>query len=155
VEAGALLAGVIQSPTALDPLNTPEASDGRWNYVMDGHRGVGAIDAQHRGAAVLPRVAQEPQAVQRNVGDRRHRPLRRQGLAELTRSGIDEQMLNTRGLKTTTTIDPATQDAVVQSARNNMQGEREINRTAVVSVNPRTGGVIGYYGGDEAEGWDY
>src|SRR5699024_4748236 len=82
-------------------------------------------------------------------------PIRRQVLAELTRSGIDEQMLNTRGLKITTTIDPATQDAVVQSARNNMQGEREINRTAVVSVNPRTGGVIGYYGGDEAEGWDY
>ncbi|HJC29668.1 MAG TPA: penicillin-binding protein [Candidatus Dietzia intestinipullorum] len=155
VEEGALLAGVIQSPTALDPLNNPEASEGRWNYVMDGLRDMGAIDAQHRGAAVFPQVVEDPQAVEQNVGDPSNGPIRRQVLAELTRSGIDEQMLNTRGLKITTTIDPATQDAVVQSARNNMQGEREINRTAVVSVNPRTGGVIGYYGGDEAEGWDY
>src|SRR5699024_6952912 len=155
VEEGALLAGVIQSPTALDPLNNPEASEGRWNYVMDGLRDMGAIDAQHRGAAVFPQVVEDPQAVEQNVGDPSNGPIRRQVLAELTRSGIDEQMLNTRGLKITTTIDPATQDAVVQSARNNMQGEREINRTAVVSVNPRTGRVIGHYGGDEAEGGDY
>lgn len=155
VEEGALLAGVIQSPSALDPLTNEAASQNRWNYVMDGMRDMGTIDAQHRAAAVFPEVVEDPQAVEQNVGDSTNGPIRRQVLAELAMSGIDEQMLNTRGLKITTTIDPNTQASVVSAARENMQGEREINRTAVVSINPRTGGVIGYYGGEEAEGWDY
>lgn len=155
VEEGAMLAGVIQSPSALDPLNNASASESRWNYVMDGMRDMGAIDAQQRGMATFPQVVEDPQAVEQNVGDPTNGPIRRQVLAELAQAGIDEQMLNTRGLKITTTIDPATQDAVVNAARSNMQGENPENRTAVVSINPRTGGVIGYYGGEEAEGWDY
>ncbi|MDV7999999.1 transglycosylase domain-containing protein [Rhodococcus sp. IEGM 1408] len=155
VEEGAMLAGVIQSPSALDPLNNASASESRWNYVMDGMRDMGAIDAQQRGMATFPQVVEDPQAVEQNVGDPTNGPIRRQVLAELAQAGIDEQMLNTRGLKITTTIDPTTQAAVVNAARTNMQGENPENRTAVVSINPRTGGVIGYYGGEEAEGWDY
>lgn len=155
VEEGALLAGVIQSPSALDPLNNPAESEARWNYVMDGLREMGAITAQHRGAAVFPQIVQDPQSVDQNVGDPTNGPIRRQVMAELDRAGIDEQMLNTRGLRITTTIDPETQASVVEAARQNMQGAREINRAAAVSVDPRTGGVIGYYGGEEAEGWDY
>uniref|UniRef100_UPI001891694F transglycosylase domain-containing protein n=1 Tax=Dietzia sp. SYD-A1 TaxID=2780141 RepID=UPI001891694F len=155
IEEGALLAGVIQSPSALDPLNNAVASENRWNYVMDGMRDMGAIDAQQRGAAVFPQVVEDPQAVDQNVGDPTNGAIRRQVLAELAMAGLDEQMLNTRGLRITTTIDPATQEAVVQAARSNMQGERPENRTAVVSIDPRTGGVIGYYGGEDAEGWDY
>ncbi|MFL0580609.1 transglycosylase domain-containing protein [Dietzia sp. 179-F 9C3 NHS] len=155
IEEGALLAGIIQSPSALDPLNNRPASEGRWNYVMDGMRDMGAIDAQQRGMATFPQIVEDPQAVEQNVGDPTNGAIRRQVLAELTQSGIDEQMLNTRGLKITTTIDPKTQQAVVDAARTNMQGESEKNRAAVVSINPKTGGVIGYYGGEEAEGWDY
>ncbi|KAA0918387.1 transglycosylase domain-containing protein [Dietzia sp. ANT_WB102] len=155
VEEGALLAGVIQSPSALDPLNNQAAAEGRWNYVMDGMREMGAIDAQQRGNAMFPQVVEDPQAIEQNVGDPSNGPIRRQVLAELAQSGIDEQMLNTRGLKIITTIDPKTQSSVVDAARTNMQGENAANRTAVVSINPRTGGVIGYYGGEEAEGWDY
>ncbi|HMT48558.1 transglycosylase domain-containing protein [uncultured Dietzia sp.] len=155
VEEGALLAGVIQSPSALDPLNNRAASEARWNYVMDGMRDMGAIDAQQRAMATFPQVVEDPMAIEQNVGDPTNGPIRRQVLAELAMSGIDEQMLNTRGLRITTTIDPKTQAAVVGAARSNMQGENPENRTAVVSINPRTGGVIGYYGGEEAEGWDY
>lgn len=155
IEEGALLAGVIQSPSALDPLNNRAAAEGRWGYVMDGMRDMGAIDAQQRANAVFPQVVEDPQAIEQTVGDPTNGPIRRQVLAELTQAGIDEQMLNTRGLKITTTIDPQTQSAVVDAARSNMQGERPENRTAIVSINPKTGGVIGYYGGEEAEGWDY
>ena len=69
MEEGALLAGVIQSPSALDPLSNAAASEGRWNYVMDGMRDMGAIDAQQRGMAVFPQVVEDPQAVDQNVGD--------------------------------------------------------------------------------------
>ena len=155
VEEGALLAGVIQSPSALDPLNNGPAAEGRWNYVMDAMAEMGAIDAQQRAVAGFPQVVEDPQAVEQNVGDPTNGAIRRQVLAELNQSGIDEQMLNTRGLKIITTIDRDTQEAVLNGVRNNMQGENADTRTAVVSINPRTGGVIGYYGGDEAEGWDY
>ena len=155
VEEGALLAGVIQSPSALDPLNNFESSERRWNYVMDGMRELGAIDAQHRANAVFPQVVEDHQGIEQTVGDPTNGAIRRQVLAELAQSGIDEQMLNTRGLKITTTIDPTTQNAVVDAARTNMQGQNADNRTAVVSIDPRTGGVIGYYGGEDGEGWDY
>ena len=155
VEEGALLAGVIQSPSALDPLANREAAENRWNYVMDGMVQMGALDPGLRGSAVFPQVVQDPQVVDQNVGDPTNGAIRRQVLAELSNSGIDEQMLNTRGLKITTTIDPDTQASVLNGVRNNMQGENESTRTAVVSVDPNTGGVVGYYGGEEAEGWDY
>ncbi|WP_375546220.1 transglycosylase domain-containing protein [Dietzia sp. NCCP-2495] len=155
VEEGALLAGVIQSPSALDPLANREAAENRWNYVMDGMVQMGAVDPGLRGGAVFPEVVQDPQVVEQNVGDPTNGAIRRQVLAELSNSGIDEQMLNTRGLKITTTIDPDTQASVLNGVRNNMQGENESTRTAVVSVDPNTGGVVGYYGGEEAEGWDY
>ena len=155
VEEGALLAGVIQSPSALDPLANREAAENRWNYVMDGMVQMGAVDPGLRGGAVFPQVVQDPQVVDQNVGDPTNGAIRRQVLAELSNSGIDEQMLNTRGLKITTTIDPDTQAAVLEGVRNNMQGENDSTRTAVVSIDPNTGGVVGYYGGEEAEGWDY
>ena len=155
VEEGALLAGVIQSPSALDPLANRENSEGRWNYVMDGMAEMGAIDAQQRAAAVFPQVVEDPQTIEQNVGDPTNGAIRRQVLAELAMSGIDEQMLNTRGLKIITTIDRDTQEAVLNGVRTNMQYQNADTRTAVVSINPRTGGVIGYYGGEEAEGWDY
>ena len=155
VEEGALLAGVIQSPSALDPLANREAAENRWNYVMDGMVQMGAVDPGLRGGAVFPEVVQDPQVVDQNVGDPTNGAIRRQVLAELSNSGIDEQMLNTRGLKITTTIDPETQASVLNGVRNNMQGENESTRTAVVSIDPNTGGVVGYYGGEEAEGWDY
>ncbi|MBB0970205.1 penicillin-binding protein, partial [Dietzia aerolata] len=155
VEEGALLAGVIQSPSALDPLANQPASEARWNYVMDGMADMGAIDAQQRGAAMFPQVVQDPQTVEQNVGDPTNGAIRRQVLAELAQSGIDEQMLNTRGLKIITTIDRQTQESVLEGVRSNMQYQNADTRTAVVSINPRTGGVIGYYGGEEAEGWDY
>src|SRR5699024_1723728 len=155
VEEGALLAGVIQSPSALDPLANRENSEGRWNYVMDGMAEMGAIDAQQRAAAVFPQVVEDPQTIEQNVGDPTNGAIRRQVLAELAMSGIDEQMLNTRGLKIITTIDRDTQEAVLNGVRTNTQYQNADTRTAVVSINPRTGGVIGYYGGEEAEGWDY
>ena len=154
MEEGAVLAGLIQSPSALDPLNDQAASQARWSYVLDGMRDMGAITPEQRTNAQFPQVVEDPQAVEQNVGDPTNGPIRRQVLAELQQSGIDEQMLNTRGLKITTTIDPKAQQAAIDGARNNVGTGSDL-RTAVVSINPKTGGVIGYYGGEEAEGWDY
>ncbi len=76
-------------------------------------------------------------------------------LKEIGDAGISEQLLNTEGLQITTTIDPQAQAAAVEAARSNMEGEPENLRTAVVSVDPKTGAVKAYYGGEDGAGYDF
>ena len=64
-----------------------------------------------------------------------------QVLRELSAAGIGEQTLNTEGLRITTTIDPVAQQAAIDNARSVLDGEDESLRTAVVSIDPRTGAV--------------
>lgn len=58
-------------------------------------------------------------------------------------------------MQITTTIDPQAQAAAVEAARSNMEGEPENLRTAVVSVDPKTGAVKAYYGGEDGAGYDF
>lgn len=155
LEEGAVLAGTIQSPSSLDPIGNRPAAENRWNYVLDGMVEMGAVDAQTRRDAVFPAIVEDSQPIEQNVGHPSNGPIRRQVLAELANSGITEDVINQRGLRIITTIDPKVQDSILAAVDNTMQWEPEINRTAVVSTNPKTGAVVGYYGGDDAEGWDY
>ena len=68
---------------------------------------------------------------------------------------IDEQTLNTEGLQITTTIDPTAQKAAEEAATEYLDGQDTDMRTAVVSIDPRTGGVKAYYGGTDANGFDF
>ena len=68
---------------------------------------------------------------------------------------IDEQTLNTEGLQITTTIDPKAQKAAEEAATEYLDGQDTDMRTAVVSIDPRTGGVKAYYGGTDANGFDF
>jgi membrane peptidoglycan carboxypeptidase len=68
---------------------------------------------------------------------------------------IDQQTLNTQGLQITTTIDPLAQNAAVDAAKTYLDGQIPEMRTAVVSIDPRTGGVKAYFGGTDAAGFDF
>lgn len=54
VEESALLAAIIQRPSALDPWNNPGESEQRWNYVLDGLVDMGELDAAARSGMVFP-----------------------------------------------------------------------------------------------------
>ena len=155
VSEGALLAGTIQSPSALDPVANRPAAEQRWNYVLDGMVDMGALPADERQGAQFPAIVEDAAPLQQNVGDESNGPIRRQVLAELANSGISEDMVNTRGLRVITTIDPDVQRNVIDSVEDVMSYQPEANRAAAVSINPKNGAVRGYYGGNEAEGWDY
>lgn len=155
VSEGALLAGTIQSPSALDPVANRPAAEQRWNYVLDGMVDMGALPADERQDAQFPAIVEDAAPLQQNVGDESNGPIRRQVLAELANSGISEDMVNTRGLRVVTTIDPEVQRNVIDSVENVMSYQPEANRAAAVSMDPKSGAVRGYYGGNEAEGWDY
>ena len=75
-------------------------------------------------------------------------------LKAVTASGITEEQLNTGGLQITTTIDQQAQSAAVKAAANMAENQPKDLRTAIVSVDPKTGGVLAYYGGSDGNGYD-
>ncbi|WP_277371870.1 transglycosylase domain-containing protein [Rhodococcus rhodochrous] len=155
VEEGAVLASSIQLPSLLDPEQNPEGAEARWNYVLDGMVAAGTLDAAERSGMKYP--AYVPIAELDN-GDQSSGPeglIKNQVLAELSREGIDENLLNTAGLQITTTIDPQAQQSAVEAAQSNLEGEPEELRTAVVSVDPRSGAIRAYYGGESGVGYDF
>ena len=68
---------------------------------------------------------------------------------------INEQTLNTEGLQVTTTIDPKAQSAAEEAVTDTIDGQNPDMRSAVVSIDPKTGGVKAYYGGSDAQGFDF
>ncbi len=152
---GALIAGIIRSPSRLDPAVDEESAKIRWNYVLDGMVDIGAMSPSDRAEQKFPKTKSQP----KSNGDTTSGPnglIKRQVLEELTRLGVvSDDDIRTEGLKITTTIDPQVQTSLVKSANGKLEGEPDDLRTAVVSIDPQTGGVRGYFGGNDGQGWDY
>ena len=156
VAEGALLAALIQRPSVLDPAVDPEASAARWNWVLDGMVEIGALSPDDRAAQVYPPTIPPDQAGTQNQTTGPNGLIERQVINELLNIfNVNEQTLNTEGLQITTTIDPQAQAAAVDAAEEYMDGQDPDMRTAVVSIDPRTGGVKAYYGGSDANGFDF
>ncbi|MDO5033156.1 transglycosylase domain-containing protein [Corynebacterium sp.] len=155
VEEGALLAGVIQSPSVLDPWVNEEDSQARWNYVMDGLVEMGRLDAGERAQMQFPQTRDpaEYSAYSEAPGAFGH--IKNQVIAELERVGITEDQVATGGLKITTTIDMNVQNASTDAIHGQLETLQEDARAAAVTIDPATGAVRGYFGGDDPSGWDY
>ena len=70
--------------------------------------------------------------------------------------GYDPEDIDAGGLRITTTVNKAFQDAAVNAVNTVMEGEpTEVLREALVSIDPRTGAVVAYYGGNSGSGFDY
>ncbi|QCQ92986.1 transglycosylase domain-containing protein [Rhodococcus sp. SGAir0479] len=151
---GAVLASVIQSPSALDPATDPEALQERWNYVLDGMVEMGVLAAPERAAIVFPEVLpQAPPSPSDTAGP--EGLIRAQVTRELEASGISRRDIDTGGLQITTTIDAKAQQAAVDAVGRTLDGQPDQLRAAVVSIDPRSGAVRAYYGGTEGTGYDF
>lgn len=156
VSEGALLAALIQRPSGLDPAVDPDASAVRWNWVLDGMVEIGALSETDRAAQVFPPTIPPDLAGTQNETTGPNGLIERQVVNELLEIfNISEQALNTEGLQITTTIDPKAQAAALESVEEYMDGQDPDMRTAVVSIDPKTGGVKAYYGGSDANGFDF
>jgi membrane peptidoglycan carboxypeptidase len=156
VADGALLAALIQRPSTLDPAVDPQGSAARWNWVLDGMVTIGALSRTDRAAQVFPQTVPPDQsrAESQTTGPN--------GLIERAVTGelldlfnIDERTLNTQGLQITTTIDPTAQEAAEKAVNKYLEGQDPDMRAAVVSIDPKSGGVKAYYGGSDAQGFDF
>ncbi|SBS76142.1 Penicillin-binding protein 1A [uncultured Mycobacterium sp.] len=156
VAEGALLAALVQRPSTLDPAIDPEGAAQRWNWVLDGMVTMGALSKEERAQQVFPPTVPPEQARAANVTTGPNGLIERQVTKELLDLfNIDEQTLNTQGLQITTTIDPQAQQAAEKAVTKYLDGQMPDMRSAVVSIDPKTGGVKAYYGGSDAQGFDF
>jgi len=155
VSEAAVLAAVIQSPSSLDPVTNPEALTARWNYVLDGMVSMSALPPAERQSIAFPAVLPSAPAADSGEAPGPEGLIRTQVLRELAASGVSEQDLNTEGLQITTTIDPRAQQSAIEAVADTFDGEPENLRTAVVSIDPRSGAVRAYYGGTDGKGFDF
>lgn len=146
----ALLAGMVQSPSALDPDVNPEGARERFNYVVDRMKHDGYIP---QGAQVeFPElVSPPPPKVTVGVdGDYGHAVS--MAFAELESMGIDRTTLHNVGATVTLTVNDAKQRAVQNIVRSHIGGDL---RAAVVSVDSANGGVVAMYSGEDGLGFNY
>ncbi|MCO5973192.1 transglycosylase domain-containing protein [Actinoallomurus soli] len=138
----ALLAGVIQAPSYLDPaLGHTARTQARWRYVIDGMMSTGVLPKGPRPA--FPKVA--PAHTDPLYGGQRGYLIERI-TGELHRRGFDDDAIYRRGLRVTTTLDRATQEEAPRAVAEAVGGDKDIE-TGLVSVRPGTGEILAAYGG--------
>ncbi|MEJ8281820.1 transglycosylase domain-containing protein, partial [Pseudonocardia spirodelae] len=152
---GAMIAGLIQSPSRWDPAKNPDMSKQRWNFVLDGMVAQGWMSQSDRAQQQFPQWREASASDGGGIpgDDKGH--IYNAARAELDRIGISETEINTQGLTVTTTIDPKAQEDAAKAVAQVMQGQPDNLRSSLVSVNPKTGAVIAYYGGENGVGLDY
>ncbi len=145
---GAVLAAVVKDPYRYDPANDPTSARQRWNWIVASARTLGWAPA---GAVPYPKAQPVQSAVAGPNG-----VIVDQVEQELSGYGISPQQLHTRGLTVVTTIDPAAQRAALDTIATQLHKEPAGVEAALVAVDPATGGVRAYYGGDKGSGYyDY
>ncbi|MGW4364737.1 transglycosylase domain-containing protein [Nocardia takedensis] len=152
---GAMLAGLLRTPSLLDPeTHLPELKQ-RWQYVLDGMVEVGTLAPGNRDATVFPDIIPITDVPAREEARGPEGLIRTQVLRELRESGIGDRELRTGALKITTTVDPKAQQAAVDAVNGRLDGQPPQLRAAVVSIDPRSGAVRAYYGGADGIGYDF
>jgi membrane peptidoglycan carboxypeptidase len=154
-EQSAMLAATVQLPSQLDPWNNPQGAEQRWNYVLDGMVDMEVLPAEERNGMVYPETRDPAEYSAYTEATGTNGMIKNHVINELKAVGITEQDVTTRGLRITTTIDPAAQSATVDAVQNNLAPLQDDAAAAAVSVEPGTGAVRAYYGGEDAAGWDY
>ncbi|OBJ03940.1 penicillin-binding protein [Mycobacterium alsense] len=156
VSEGALLAALIRRPSTLDPAVDPRGARARWDWVLDGMVETKALSPSDRAAQVFPVTVPPDQARAQTQTTGPNGLIERQVTKELMELfNIDEQTLNTQGLQVTTTIDPKAQQAAEKAVSKYLDGQDPDMRSAVVSIDPHDGSIRAYYGGTDANGFDF
>jgi membrane peptidoglycan carboxypeptidase len=145
---GALLAGLLRSPSYYDPADNPGPAKGRWQYVLDGMVTTGHLTAAQEAAEKFP-TTKPPKGT--GLGSTGWRYLLvNKVLADLQEHGISEKEVYARGLQIRTTIDKKAQSAAVSAINqtfSHLTKQQQNLKNALVAVNPSNGAVLAYYGG--------
>src|SRR5262249_37694708 len=160
----AVLASIIKQPyrdqysLGFDPNVNPSGALDRWQYTMKNMLDIGAITQQQYDQRKYPKVKPAGGNTCTTCAD--DKPvgmILRHVKAELPSMGLDATALDRGGLTITTTINPVVQKAAEDagsrlSKDSPMHDKPSTYQAAVIGINPTTGEVLGYYGGDSPTG---
>ncbi|MEV5715283.1 transglycosylase domain-containing protein [Amycolatopsis mediterranei] len=139
----ALLAGLIQQPGRSE--NATVARD-RWGTALDRMLRNGYLTAADRTAAKFPTLVP---LVESRPGTKLNPFVKKQVKAELAAAGIPEEKYYSGGFQVFTTIDSKAQEAAEKAVAEGMAGQTDDRiLDALVAVDPKSGGVLAYYGGE-------
>jgi len=168
VAQAAVLAAIIKQPEpkgnvpGFDPARDEAAAKARWNYVLDGMVEMGKLTREERDQLQYPAVnPYDPNNPQCAVGCGIDKPtgnVVNYVRQEMQQMGIDDW--NEGGYQVTTTIDPTLQGILEKTIRRDdpnslLHGQPENLMAAAVAIDPETGQVLAYYGGESGTGTDY
>ncbi|MFD1518213.1 transglycosylase domain-containing protein [Pseudonocardia yunnanensis] len=151
---GAMLAGTIQSPSNWDPAKSRPDAERRWNFVMDQMAERGWITAAERAQPFPTNWLPEAPSLGGVPDDDRYH-IYEKAIQELAAKGITQDQIDTEGLTITTTVQQPRQAQAVEAIKKVMKGQPDNLRTALVSIDPKTGAILAYYGGANGLGTDY
>ena len=151
-QQGAVLAVMIRNPSFYDPASHPQEAKARWKGVLDGMVGQHWLSAADRTAAVYPPVRPKANSSGLGIPSGPQGLVVQQAINELEAKGYTEEQIRTGGLRITTTVRKTAEDAAINAVHTVMQGQPGNLRQALVAVDPKTGGVVAYYGGEKAYG---
>jgi membrane peptidoglycan carboxypeptidase len=155
VSEGAMLAGIIQSPSRWDPAKNPERSQERWNFVLDGMVEQGWLDRGERATQTFPQLPDIPEQTGGGIpGDDRYHIYER-AVDELAKHNITQDVIATRGVTVTTTVQQPLQAEAVDTVKKQTARQPDNLRSGLVSIDPKTGAILSYYGGTNGLGTDY
>ena len=144
---GAVLAATIKDPYRFDPAVDAAAARQRWSWIVKAEKAQGWLTAD----LAYPQIAPtQPSTTGPNglVVDQIEQ--------ELAGHGITPQALHTQGLSIVTTLDAVAQDSAIQLVGEQLKAQPKGLQAALVALDPKTGGVRAYYGGDRGRGYyDY
>ncbi|WGY02132.1 transglycosylase domain-containing protein [Nocardioides sp. QY071] len=153
LKQSAALAAILNNPNGLDPADGEDVAQrllGRYQYVLDSMAKMGTAPAGEVSQAreALPKFPQIKQSEQYG-GQRGH--VLSMVHKELTRLGFSEQEINGGGLQVTTTFTKKAMAAAAEGVAEQRPegfGPKQLH-VAVASVQPGTGAVRGFYGGQD------
>ncbi|SFP84119.1 Membrane carboxypeptidase (penicillin-binding protein) [Amycolatopsis arida] len=139
----ALLAGLIQQPGRSE---NREVAEKRWNTALDRMVANGWLSKAERDSAQFPEmIPLEQSRPETLTGPAAF--VKQRVMEELERRGYPEERIQSGGYKVYTTIDKKAQELAEKAVNDVMKGEPDELREALVAVDPKTGGVLAYYGG--------
>lgn len=150
----AMLAGLLQAPSALDPAKNPSGLQKRWNYVLDGMVDMGAITAAQRATMTFPDVRPYQPPVNYYEGTNGY--LFTAAQQQMYALGYSEDDLNIEGLQVTTTFNIAAEEAAIKAVEDyGPTTGTDGLRIGLASVVPQTGAVVAIYGGSDFQASQY
>lgn len=151
VTQGALLAGIIPSPSGWDPAISPAMAKQRWARVLDRMVKGGTLKAADRATEVFPPTIP---VVKSDTYKGPQGYLLKMVRDELLANHFKDSDIDTKGLSIVTTIQKPLQDAAVASVDALRSGKISHGskpdpnmKVAVTSIDPKDGAIVALYGG--------